>query len=82
MTCSILGFEPHIRRTARAKLCHASVGGVRAKYGYAAPSESAELVDDGETDWKLLVVDVDAADAPSWRDVSDIPEARVSEARG
>ena len=39
------------------------------------------LVDDGETDWKLLVVDVDAADAPSWREVSDIPEARVSEVR-
>ena len=27
------------------------------------------------------MVDVDAADAPSWRDVSDIPEARVSEVR-
>ena len=27
------------------------------------------------------MVDVDAADAPSWREVSDIPEARVSEVR-
>jgi len=39
------------------------------------------LVDDGETDWKLLVVDVDAADAPAWRDVGDIPKERVDELR-
>ena len=37
---------------------------------------------DGETDWKLLVIDIDAADAPSWRDVSDIPVERVNEVRG
>jgi len=39
------------------------------------------LVDGGETDWKLLVVDVDAPDAPSWRDVADIPVERVNEVR-
>lgn len=39
------------------------------------------LVDDDETDWKLLVIDVDAKDAPSWKDVSDIPVERVSEVR-
>jgi len=39
------------------------------------------LIDEGETDWKLLVVDVDAADAPNWRDVSDIPKTRVDELR-
>jgi len=39
------------------------------------------LVDDGETDWKLLVVDVDSPDVPSWKDVGDIPVERVSEVR-
>jgi inorganic pyrophosphatase len=39
------------------------------------------LVDGGETDWKLLVIDVDAADAPDWTDVGDIPVERVSEVR-
>jgi len=39
------------------------------------------LVDDGETDWKLLVIDVDAADAPDWKDVGDIPVERVNEVR-
>jgi len=39
------------------------------------------LVDGGETDWKLLVVDVDAPDAPPWRDVADIPVERVNEVR-
>ncbi len=39
------------------------------------------LIDDGETDWKLLVIDVDARDAPSWRDVSDIPKKRVDQLR-
>jgi hypothetical protein len=28
------------------------------------------------------VINVDAADAPSWRDVGDIPVARVNEVRG
>ena len=39
------------------------------------------LIDEGETDWKLLVMDVDAADAKNWRDVSDIPKTRVDELR-
>jgi len=39
------------------------------------------LVDDDETDWKLLVIDVDAPDAPAWRDVTDIPKERVDECR-
>lgn len=39
------------------------------------------LVDDDETDWKLLVIDVDAKDAPAWRDVTDIPEEKVHEVR-
>lgn len=39
------------------------------------------LIDGGETDWKLLVVDADAPDAPSWRDVGDIPEELVDEVR-
>ena len=39
------------------------------------------LVDDDETDWKLLVIDVDAADAPNWHDVADIPKERVDEVR-
>ena len=43
--------------------------------------EPATVLFPGETDWKLLVVDVDAADAPAWRDVDDIPVARVNEVR-
>jgi len=39
------------------------------------------LIDDGETDWKLLVVDVDDPDAPDWHDVGDIPVERVEELR-
>jgi len=40
------------------------------------------LVDGGETDWKLLVVDADAGDAASkWRDVGDVPVARVNAVR-
>ena len=39
------------------------------------------LIDEGETDWKLLVVDVDAPGAPSWRDAGDIPTERVDELR-
>lgn len=42
------------------------------------------LVDSGETDWKLLVVNVDDVaekQATSWRHVDDIPKARVDEIR-
>jgi inorganic pyrophosphatase len=39
------------------------------------------LVDGGETDWKLLVVDVDDPDAPSWSEVTDIPDQRLHEVR-
>jgi len=39
------------------------------------------LVDDGETDWKLLVIDVHDPDTPDWKDVSDIPVERVNEVR-
>ena len=39
------------------------------------------LIDGNETDWKLLVIDVDATDAPAWRDVTDVPPARVDEVR-
>ena len=36
------------------------------------------MVDDSETDWKLLVVDVDASSAPAWYDVTDIPPERIT----
>jgi len=39
------------------------------------------MVDDSETDWKLLVIDVDAKDAPDWSDVGDVPTERVDELR-
>lgn len=39
------------------------------------------LVDDDETDWKLLVVNVDDPAAPDWRDVGDVPVERVNELR-
>lgn len=39
------------------------------------------LIDGGETDWKLLVIDVDDPDAPSWTDVADIPPKRLEEVR-
>mmetsp|Transcript_9288 Transcript_9288/g.29686 ORF Transcript_9288/g.29686 Transcript_9288/m.29686 type:complete len:277 (-) Transcript_9288:135-965(-) len=39
------------------------------------------LVDGGETDWKLLVVDPDDPAAPSWSEVTDIPEERLGEVR-
>jgi len=41
------------------------------------------LVDGDETDWKLLVVDADAPDdaAAAWRDVADVPRARVDRLR-
>ena len=39
------------------------------------------LIDGGETDWKLLVIDVDAPDAPAWYDVADVPTERVDELR-
>jgi len=39
------------------------------------------LVDDGKTDWKLLVVDANAADCPTWRDIGDIPNERISDIR-
>ena len=42
---------------------------------------SLALVDDDETDWKLLVVNVDDPAAPAWRDVSDVPVERVNELR-
>ena len=39
------------------------------------------LVDGGETDWKLLVVDADDSSTSAWRTVDDIPRDRVAEAR-
>ena len=39
------------------------------------------LVDGGETDWKLLVVDADDAATSAWRTVDDVPRDRVAEAR-
>jgi len=39
------------------------------------------LVDDGETDWKLLVVDADDAATAHWRALADVPADRVAEAR-
>ena len=53
-------------------------GGVHEHEGPARPAVqrvrvlgALALVDGGETDWKLLVVDVDAADAPAWRELGD-----------
>ena len=39
------------------------------------------LVDGGETDWKLLVVDADDSSTSAWRTVDDVPRDRVAEAR-
>lgn len=39
------------------------------------------LIDEDKTDWKLLVIDVDAKDAPAWHDISDIPVKRINELR-
>lgn len=42
------------------------------------------LLDSGETDWKLLVVDVDDSselEARTWHKVDDIPDERVGEIR-
>jgi len=38
------------------------------------------LIDDGETDWKLLVVDVDdSSNATTWKQLSDIPTERIDQ---
>ena len=39
------------------------------------------LVDGGETDWKLIVVDDRDASTAAMRDIGDVPEARVSQLR-
>jgi inorganic pyrophosphatase len=39
------------------------------------------MVDDGETDWKLIVVDADDAATKSWKDIDDVPKEKVDELR-